>query len=204
MDGRRRTENGREILSLFADILEYPWPGLAGTARECAALVAPQNPEAGALLREFCAFVERTPLGRLEEVYTGTFDLDAACHPYVGYHLFGESYKRSLFLLELKERYRAHGFVVENELPDHLAVLLRFLAQSHDTALIGEIVQEALVPALERMTGRATSAGYDEEEPSVSQGQRRQNPYHRVLEALRLVLQEEPLPCPLHRGTPGT
>jgi nitrate reductase molybdenum cofactor assembly chaperone len=204
MDGGRRTEDGRTILGLFADILEYPWPGLVGAAQRCAALVAPQNPEAGALLRAFCAFVEHTPLGRLEEVYTGTFDLDAACHPYVGYHLFGESYKRSLFLLELKERYRAHGFIVENELPDHLAVLLRFLAQSHDTALIGEILQEALVPALERMTGKAPSAGYDEEEPSVSQAQRRQGPYHKVLEALRLVLQEEPLPCPLRRGTPGT
>lgn len=201
MGGGWRTEDGRTILSLFADMLEYPRPGLSEAAQECAALVTPQNPEAGTRLLGFCAFVEQTPLGRLEEVYTGTFDLDAACHPYVGYHLFGESYRRSVFLLELKERYRAHGFVMEHELPDHLAVLLRFLAISDDAALTGEIIHEALLPALERMTGKAPSAGYDEEEPSVSQGQRRQNPYHQVLEALWLVLQDNPRPQPLPEDT---
>ncbi len=189
------TEDGRAILSLFADLLDYPRPGLMGAVRKCAALVAPHNPEAGMLLRAFCAFVQQTPPGHLEEVYTGTFDLDAACHPYVGYHLFGESYKRSVFLLELKQRYRAQGFAVENELPDHLVVLLRFLAQSDDAPLVREIICQAMLPALERMTGKAPSAGYDEEEPAdapaftlASQGQRRQGPYHRVLEALRLVL----------------
>lgn len=191
-DGRRARGDGQAILGLFADMLEYPRPGLAEIVRECEALVSPGNPEAATLLGGFRALVEEISPGRLEEIYTGTFDLDATCYPYVGYHLFGESYKRSVFLLELRERYRAQGFDVENELPDHLAVLLRFLAINDDVTLTGEIVHEALLPTLERMTGKARSAGYDEEKPLGSQDHSRHSPYHGVLEALRLVLQGFP------------
>jgi nitrate reductase delta subunit len=155
MDGdttRKRT------FQLLAGVLEYPQPGLAEAVRECTALLAADNLAAAACLREFGAFVEETPPGRLEEIYTGTFDLDAACYPYVGYHLFGESYQRSLFMLGLSERYRAQGFpagglrsAIAGELPDHLAVLLHFLAACDDAALAGELVRDALLPALKRM-----------------------------------------------------
>lgn len=143
------------------------------------------------LLHGFRAFVEETPPGRLEEIYTGTFDLDAACYPYVGYHLFGESYKRSLFMQQLKERYQAQGFMVEHELPDHLAVLLRFLATGDDPDLVHIIIQEALLPALEQMIK-------GEETESASEADKRpdrrkdRNLYRQVLEALRLVLQRQP------------
>lgn len=173
----------RRILGLFAEILEYPGARLARAVQECEALVASRNAEAGALLGRFRAFVEEAPLARLEEVYTGTFDLDAACHPYVGYHLFGESYKRSVFLLGLKERYTARGFAAGSELPDHVAVLLRFLATTDDAGLAAELVGEALLPALDRMTG--TGEGQSPKE------------YQRVLQALRLVLQREPCPAGL-------
>ena len=188
----------------FAELLEYPQPGLIKAARECEALISlvtsshasegGRVESAAALLCEFRIFVELTPLGRVEEIYSATFDLDAACHPYVGYHLFGESYKRSVFLLELKDRYRAQGFnFPENELPDHLAVLLRFLTITDDVTLAGEIIHEGLLPALERMMGKVKSAGYDEEESYTLPDKRRQHsPYRKVLEALGLVLQGFP------------
>lgn len=199
----------RRLFSLFADLLEYPGARLARAARECEALVAPVNEEAAALLRRFRAFVETTPPGRVEEVYTGTFDLDAACHPYVGYHLFGESYTRSVFLLGLKERYAAHGFSAGTELPDHLAVLLRFLATSDDAGLEAELIHEALLPALERMTGgnreRAEGAAAGAEEGAAAgDGEAAAEKlerapgspeYVRVLRALRLVLRQHPEPA---------
>lgn len=184
----------------FARLLEYPQPGLVEAARECEALVSLVAPssasdeqrgrEAAALLHAFRTFSEVTPLGRLEEVYSSTFDLDPACHPYVGYHLLGESYKRSVFLLELKARYRAQGFdVPENELPDHLAVMLRFLAANDEASLTDELIREALLPALDRMTGRVKSEGYDEEGASgPPERQGPDHPYRGVLDALRLVL----------------
>ncbi len=183
----------RRALQLLADALEYPRPGLLETVRECAALLAADNPGAAACLREFCAFVEETPRGRLEELYTGTFDLNAACYPYVGYHLFGESYKRSIFMVELNERYRAHVFPVTGELPDHLTVLLRFLAVCDDAALSEELICEALLPALERMEANGGAAGGAEE--------RARPGYGLVLQALRLALQPSP-PDTLPREAP--
>jgi nitrate reductase delta subunit len=176
----------QRTFQLMAEALEYPQPGLADAVRECTALLAAVNPAAAACLREFCTFVEETPPGRLEELYTGAFDLNAAWYPYVGYHLFGESYKRSVFMLELNDRYRAHGFPeggLAGELPDHLAVLLRFLAACDDDALSEEIVQEALLPALDHMDHAMAN------EPQDHAGQR---DYGLVLQALRLVLCQLP------------
>jgi nitrate reductase molybdenum cofactor assembly chaperone len=199
MDGettRQRT------FRLLADTLEYPQPGLVEAVRECVALLAADNRAAAAFLHEFGTFVEETPRGQLEEIYTATFDLNATCYPYVGYHLFGESYQRSVFMRELNKRYRAHGFAAgaAGELPDYLAVLLRFLAVCDDATLSEEIVHEALLPALERMdpcgdgatpprTGaRATplQAMADERQERARRG------YWPVLRALRLVLQRFP------------
>ena len=184
-------ETPRRTFQLLADVLEYPQPGLADAVRECAALLAADNHAAAACLHEFGAFAEETPRGRLEEVYTGTFDLNAACYPYVGYHLFGESYQRSVFMLELNKRYRAHGFTVAGELPDYLAVLLRFLAVCDDAALSGEIVHEALLPALDHMDPEGARTAPLEAMADERQDRARRG-YWPVLRALQLVLQQVP------------
>lgn len=182
----------RQVARLFAEILDYPRPGLLEAVRECEAFVAARYPEAEALLGGFRAYVEKTPLGELEEVYTGAFDLDtlsdfdATCYPYVGHHLFGESYKRSTFLLELNERFRAHGFSAGTELPDHLVVLLRFLTLCEDPALVDEVVRDALLPALERMVGDEGNGGSESKRGAGRQA------YLTVLRALRFVLEPRP------------
>ena len=78
-------------------------------AAECAALIGAAQPQAAALLESFRGFAEETPLGKLQEVYSGFFDLNSICHPYVGYQLFGENYKRSAFLVELKKSLSRRG-----------------------------------------------------------------------------------------------
>lgn len=191
------------VLGLFAQLLEYPHSSVAQTARECRELIAPESAEAATLLGEFAVFAERTPQNTLEEVFTGTFDLNASCHPYVGYHMFGEAYKRSALLLELKERFREHGFDPGVELPDHIAVLLRFMSICPDTELTDEIAREALLPTLEPMTIPPEPEPVDEDEaaPEVfDMG----DDYRRVLHALRLILQVrygmpeqiQPIPIP--------
>ena len=42
--------NRSKVLELFADILDYPAPGLADKAAECAALVGGVQPQAATLL----------------------------------------------------------------------------------------------------------------------------------------------------------
>jgi nitrate reductase molybdenum cofactor assembly chaperone len=142
----------KRVLALLADILDYPTSRAASDTQECRVLVSAISPEAAALLQEFQTLAEESSVSRLEELYTGVFDLDPVCHPYVGYHLFGESYKRSAFMVELKKEYRRYGFDVDGaELPDRLSVLLRFLAICDDEELRREMVGEGILPALDRM-----------------------------------------------------
>lgn len=180
----------RRLLAHFAALLEYPAPGLVEAARACEELLAEQVPAAFDLLQKFRALVETTPSPRLEEIYSGSFDLDPTWYPYVGYHLLGESYKRSIFLVKLKESYATEGFTFGTELPDHLSVVLRFLATTRDDALASELTREALLPTLERMTGKKKSAGYDEESQDSQPDRWKAHPYGWVLEALRLALRE--------------
>ncbi len=182
----------RRVLQLFADILDYPQQNIVQHVRECETLVSATSPEAAALLRQFRRFLEETPNGQLEEIYTGNFDLDAACHPYEGYQLFGESYERSAFIVELKKRYRSSGFEAsESELPDRLSVLLRFLSMSGDGDPNQEIINEGILPALDKMAKEAKEAE-EAEEAEEADGQlppHGSNPYRQGLEALRLVLE---------------
>ncbi|GIK10126.1 MAG: hypothetical protein JETCAE02_00140 [Anaerolineaceae bacterium] len=192
----------RSLYQCFARMLEYPAGGTLQAAIKAQGLLRDEDPQSAAQLKEFYDYAAALPPGRLEEVYTGTFDLDAACHPYVGYHLFGETYKRSIFLVELKQRYATDNFAFpDTELPDHLAVILHFLATARDETQTQEIARDALLPTLDRMTGRAKSEGFDEEESAeVSQAgsltnageeSEKRTQFHGVLEALRSVLQDQ-------------
>jgi nitrate reductase delta subunit len=146
------------VLGLFADILDYPAPGLAGKAAECAALIGAAQPEAVALLESFRGFAEETSLGKLQEVYSGFFDLNSICHPYVGYQLFGENYKRSIFLLGLKKAYRTEGFEASgSDLADRLSTVLRFVAHSKGGEEVDELLNRGLLPAIARMTTKPES-----------------------------------------------
>ncbi len=166
-----RDAQHRRVLRLFADILDYPTAGLAEKAQQCEELVSSAVPGAAPLIRAFRSFAEETPPGRLEEVYTGIFDLNPMWYPYVGYHLFGESYKRSTFLLALRERYRAQGFELGRpELADRLSVVLRFVAESGDEDERRELLVEGVIPALKRMTGKAATQAEPSAEPPVYSG----------------------------------
>jgi len=155
-----------QVLGLFADILDYPAPGLANKAAECAALIGAAQPEAGALLESFRGFAEETSLGKLQEVYSGFFDLNSICHPYVGYQLFGENYKRSSMLVGLKKAYRAEGFEADtSDIPDRLSIVLRFVAHSKGGEEIDELLNRGLLPALARMTTKPESDGHQHDGP---------------------------------------
>lgn len=174
----------RDIYRCFAALLDYPTPGLADQTRQCVDLLrhddgsGPHRSEAAEGLGDFLDFVERTPLGRLEEIYTGTFDVNPACYIFAGYLLFGESFKRGKFLVQLQEKYREHGFSAGNELADHVPVLFRFLATlDPEDVLTQQLLDNCLIPVLQEMAANFK----DDTEPS--------NPYARVLRAVLTLLE---------------
>jgi len=164
-----------KLYELFATILDYPGPHLAASVQDCAALLTYESAEDAELLRRFGNVQAGVPLGQLQEAYTSIFDMQPECTLNLGYQLLGEDWRRSILLFKLKEVYQARNFDSDSELPDHLCILLRFLATLHDDSQAAELVDDFLIPALSRIA------------PSVSLGE---SPYRWVLQALLSWLRE--------------
>ena len=80
-------------------------------------------------LRGFADHVERTPLADLQAEYVETFDTRRRCNLFLTYFAHGDTRKRGMALLRFKQAYLAAGFeVTDEELPDHLCVVLEFAA----------------------------------------------------------------------------
>ncbi len=174
------------LLGLFADILDYPGEDTLEQYRLAEESASVEFPEAGRLLGRFRSSIEQMSADRLEEVYTAIFDLNATCHPYIGYQLFGETYKRSVFLVECKEHYRAHGFTAPDiELPDRLSIMLRFVSLCTDASLVTDIIEYGFGPSLAKMVKT--------KEPTIKEPElTEENPYSDVLRALQIVLGQVP------------
>ncbi|MEU0086671.1 nitrate reductase molybdenum cofactor assembly chaperone [Streptomyces sp. NPDC006274] len=98
---------------------------LALAARVAATL---PDPVARPLLR-FTAHAEQTAPADLAAAYVATFDHRKRCCLYLTYYAHGDTRKRGIGLLRLKQTYTAAGWRLgDDELPDHLAVVLEFAA----------------------------------------------------------------------------
>ncbi len=159
----------------FANILDYPGPLLFDDVRDCISSLEPGHIEAARILGEFRSSLEGAGIGRIEEIYTATFDLQAGCSLYAGYHLFGDDYRRSMLLVKLKEAYRERNFTAGKELPDHLCVLLRFLALHEHEPDSRELISDCVIPAVVKIVDGAERAA---------------TPYRLVLEALLRCLRK--------------
>ena len=166
---------------LFASLLEYPTAAILQQAEQCLKRLKPVHPEAAEAFERFAYAMGQLSLERVQELYTTTFDMQPVCYPYVGYHLFGESYKRGAFMARLNEAYRTFDYSAGKELPDHLSTILRFLgmdAANRRGDFCRSLVDEGLVPALGKML--------------QTFGTQSENPYHALLSALQLILIHTP------------
>ncbi len=128
------------------------------------------------LVGNFSKACEAASAGYLEELYTGTFDLQAICSPYIGHHLFGEDRRRGMFMVRLKDYYRSHNHPLNGELPDHISVMLKAAMWGEREEEAGDLKQFCLIPAVKKMTG-------------LLEG--KSNPYHDVLAALLITLESD-------------
>lgn len=163
-----------ELYELLGNLLDYPGPAVLSAIDSKINGIACADSEAAALLAEFRSAILGLPPGRLEEIYTNTFDLRSESSLYVGHHLFGEDFKRSVLMSRLKNWYKSKGFSAGTEMPDHLSVVLRFLGRNQDDPDTQEFITECLIPAVTRIiAGLQDSAG----------------PYKPALHALLLILE---------------
>jgi nitrate reductase delta subunit len=140
-----------EMLDALADLLEYPDAGWAERFDGCRYLLNSEGPGLAEAFRGFRTGVEGLNLSELQELYTRTFDLNPVCTPEVGYHLFGDTYKRGLFLARLRETEEPYALGQDGQLPDYLPVMLRLVGRLEDEELRAALVQDCLLPATEKM-----------------------------------------------------
>lgn len=146
----------------LARLLCYP-EGKDGLL-ECCDCVASHFRESGleAPSAPFEAFFRDATLSGLQEDYVTVFDFNPKGSLYLGHHLYGDNQKKSAFMIGLKQEFGRHEFdPAGNELPDHLTVLLSFLAH---LARRGEedyrrrFIAEMVLPGLGRMAATDTES----------------------------------------------
>ncbi|MCF3132349.1 nitrate reductase molybdenum cofactor assembly chaperone [Streptomyces olivochromogenes] len=117
-------------------LLAYPDDEFASRLA-LARRVAAQLPRPAAEpLLEFVTHADRTAPADLAAAYVATFDHRKRCCLYLTYYAHGDTRNRGLALLGLKRTYAAAGRrLTDDELPDHLAVVLEFAATDPATGL---------------------------------------------------------------------
>lgn len=125
------TEQDRRALFRIASVLlTYPDDELLDGTPEVAAAVA-RIEDAGlrGRLAFFLVWFGASDRLDVQQHYVRTFDLRRSSGLNLTYHLHGDTRKRGVALLTLKQRYRAQGFTLDDrELPDFLPVVLEYAA----------------------------------------------------------------------------
>jgi nitrate reductase molybdenum cofactor assembly chaperone NarJ/NarW len=122
-------------------LLGYPDHQLIDRLDLLRRVTATLDEPVGAPLRRFLDHAAGTPLSALAADYVATFDQRKRCCLFLTYYAHGDTRNRGTALLALKQTYAAAGLrLTDEELPDHLAVLLEYaaIAPQSGTALLVE------------------------------------------------------------------
>ena len=169
----------RETLSHLGRLLEYPSPDFDTQLRDAQEALTEISAPAAAELQLFHDVISEWGAEKLEEAYTRAFDVAPQCIPYLSVFLFGqESFKRAELMAGLKERYAATGCDCGNELPDHIAVVLRFATLFTDEEW-SELRHWCIPGPLSEMIRGLTKAS---------------NPYVHILRAAELAMSAHAVP----------
>jgi len=137
------TEDKRTFLKLVSLLLQYPEAELVDSLGSLEAAVSEMsNADSKAVCSDFVSHLRNTPLLRLQESYSATFDLRPSTSLDLGYHRWGEGKERGGALARLASLYLEAGYeMTGGVLPDHLPLVLEFLSLCpEETAL--EIIKE--------------------------------------------------------------
>jgi nitrate reductase delta subunit len=153
-----------KALSLF---LSYPTAELQAAMPEIGAVLAADpriTPATRAALRELTEELARDDLYDLQERFVMLFDRSRTLSLNLFEHVHGESRERGGAMVSLIETYRTAGFEpATTELPDHLPVLLEFLAtrptgETRETLADAAHILDVLSTRLQRRESRYAAA----------------------------------------------
>jgi nitrate reductase delta subunit len=119
-----------DLLRLASLLLQYPDAELLAARQDLAtaALALPRSPAREPLVAFTAWYAAAEPM-ELTTGYVETFDLRRAGGLYLTYYLHGDTRRRGMALLMLKQRFRAAGLEPPTgELPDYLPLVCEFAA----------------------------------------------------------------------------
>ena len=124
------TGEERHLLRMVSLFLHYPEGSLLDSLSSLEEAVnGIFNPDAKAVCGDFLNHMRSTPILRLQETYSATFDLNPSTCLDLGYHRWGEGKERGSALARLVSLYSQAGYeLVDGELPDYLPLVLEFLS----------------------------------------------------------------------------
>lgn len=137
------------LCTIFSHVLSYPDTRYKGWVELCAKGLD-DMPAASAIFQSFADLVRNEPLTFLEERFVETFEMTRKRPLEIGWHLYGEQYKRGEFLVKMRRMLREYGVEESQELPDHLSHCLSLLPRMEaDDA--EEFLANYLLPALDSL-----------------------------------------------------
>ena len=126
----------------------------------------------------FLDFLRGSSLERLQKEYVSHFDFNPGKAPYLGHHLYEDNQQKAAYKSMVKQEFARSCFSPSgNELPDHLTVLLFFLAhlsRQGEEECRQRFISEAVLPGLRKLLTAA--------EPSE------QSPWLPVIETTEIIL----------------
>lgn len=156
-------------MDLLAELVRYPESGLGALVDEASSGFADAGEaELSAALQTFGERCRQNSDSEIAETFTRTFDLSASCALELGWHLFGESYDRGLYLVWMRNKLRNFGLVESSDLPDHFSYAVRILARLDDEDA-GDFARLCILPALTKI-----ELGFKDDD----------NPYQSLLRAV--------------------
>ena len=128
-----KNEINSSIFDDLAMIFEYPcdemFPVLSSLIIKFSSQPLLQYQSINKKLQIYFDYFSKNNLGKIEEDYVSTFEMNTKYILYIGHILFGENYERSNYISYLNELYQENEFVIKNnELPDHVSVILKFFS----------------------------------------------------------------------------
>ncbi len=148
----------RLTLRILSALLRYPDEAVQQAAPELAGVLAEDglmSPEQRASLQPLLDALATTDLLDAQERYVGLFDRGRAVSLHLFEHVHGESRDRGQAMVDLRDRYEAHGLeITAKELPDYLPLFLEYLsvlplAQAAEELAQPGVILSALAQRLE-------------------------------------------------------
>jgi nitrate reductase assembly molybdenum cofactor insertion protein NarJ len=137
----------------LAPLFEYPDADYPDRVRDINDYLRGSYADAALELGRFIDLLPADDVQAMQELFTRSFDVQAATTLDIGYVLFGDDYKRGILLANLNREHRNASIDTGTELADYVPNLLRLMAVMEDEEVLQDLAYAILGPALLEMIG---------------------------------------------------